>query len=139
MPSPSSSGDASPAVRSAMPARRRCSRTWSPKQESFDRYVQQLVAACTAKGVTFRYGIDVDAQPEMLAPFDRIVIATGAAYRFGLGPIAMSLLDRGAGHWPLLRQVFSSAVRSATGSITGRARRPAKPCVAWRDRDSRWW
>ena len=28
------------------------------------------------------------AQPDLLAPFDRIVVATGAQYRFGLGPIA---------------------------------------------------
>jgi dimethylglycine catabolism A len=43
----------------------------------------------------------------LLAPFDRIVIATGAAYRFGLGPVAMALLDLGAGRWPLLRQFLS--------------------------------
>ena len=28
-------------------------------QDSFDRYVAQLAAACTAKGVTIRYGVDV--------------------------------------------------------------------------------
>ncbi len=63
------------------------------------------------KGVTFRYGVDVTRWPELLQPFDRIVIATGAAYRFGLGPVATALLDRGAGRWPLVRQVLSVATR----------------------------
>jgi hypothetical protein len=43
----------------------------------------------------------------LLAPFDRIVIATGARYRFGLGRLPMALLDCGAGHWPGLRQLFA--------------------------------
>jgi 2,4-dienoyl-CoA reductase-like NADH-dependent reductase (Old Yellow Enzyme family) len=75
--------------------------------ESFDRYVAQLVAACAGQGVTFRYGIDVVRAPDLLAPFDRIVIATGARYRFGLGRLPMALLDCGAGHWPGLRQLFA--------------------------------
>jgi 2,4-dienoyl-CoA reductase-like NADH-dependent reductase (Old Yellow Enzyme family) len=76
-------------------------------QESFDRYITQMVGACTHRGVTLRYGVDVTRAPELLAPFDRIVIATGATYRFGLGPVAMALLDLGAGRWPLLRQLLS--------------------------------
>jgi hypothetical protein len=91
-------------------------------QESFDRYVQQLETACAAKGVTLRYGVDVVRAPELLAPFDRIVIATGAAYRFGAGGIATFLLDRGAGRWPLMRRIFSaSRVREW---FYHRARRP---------------
>ncbi|HZO46739.1 MAG TPA: NAD(P)-binding protein [Xanthobacteraceae bacterium] len=78
-------------------------------QESFDRYIGQLEAACAGKGVVFRYGVDVTLWPELLKPFDRIVIATGAAYRFGLGPAATALLDRGAGRWPVVKQVLSSA------------------------------
>src|SRR3954462_14932803 len=42
-------------------------------QDSFDRYIAQLVAACIGKGVEFRYGIDVARAPVLLAPFDRIV------------------------------------------------------------------
>jgi len=79
------------------------------RQQSFDRYVTQMVNACTRRGVTFRYGVDVTGSPELLASFDRIVIATGAAYRFGLGPIARFLLDKGVGRWPLFRQVLSTA------------------------------
>src|SRR6266511_272050 len=63
-------------------------------EASFERYIADLVAACSGKGVAFRYGIDVTAHPDLLAPFDRLVIATGAAYRSGLGPIATGMLDR---------------------------------------------
>ena len=76
-------------------------------QESFDRYVRNLEAACAGKGVVFRYGVDVARSPELLEPFGRIVIATGAAYRFGLGPVATALLDRGVARWPLIRQILS--------------------------------
>src|SRR5207244_2450430 len=61
---------------------------------------------CVRKGVTFRYGIDIAHAPGELASFDRIVIATGARYRFGLGPLPGLLLDRGAGHWPGLERIF---------------------------------
>jgi dimethylglycine catabolism A len=57
--------------------------------------------------VAFRYGVDVAHAPDVLAGFDRIVIAAGARYRFGLGRLPALLLDRGAGHWPGLRQLFS--------------------------------
>ena len=40
--------------------------------------------------------------------FDRIVIATGARYRCGLGPAARMLLDLGAARWPGLKQIFST-------------------------------
>jgi hypothetical protein len=46
--------------------------------------------------------------PELLAPFDRIVIASGAAYRFGLGPLAVWALDSGAARWPGIARAFSS-------------------------------
>ncbi len=77
-------------------------------QRSFDHYIADLVAACVRKGVTFRFATDIDRSPEVLAPFGRIIIATGAAYRFGLGPTAKSLLDRGVGRWPVLSRLLSS-------------------------------
>jgi 2,4-dienoyl-CoA reductase-like NADH-dependent reductase (Old Yellow Enzyme family) len=76
---------------------------------SFARYIDGLVALCLQQGVTFRYGADVAAAPELLAPFDRIVIASGARYRFGLGGIVTALLDAGAAQWPILRRMFSSS------------------------------
>jgi dimethylglycine catabolism A len=77
------------------------------EQSSFDRYIERLVAACLHKGATILYGIDVVAAPEPLAAYDRIVIATGARYRFGLGRLPALLLDRGAGRWPVLRNIFA--------------------------------
>jgi len=76
-------------------------------QASFDRYVDNMVEACRQKGVRFRYRIDVARTPDVLAPFDRLVIATGARYRFGLGRLPTRLLDLGAGRWPVLRQIFA--------------------------------
>lgn len=91
---------------------------------SLERYIDGMVAACRAKGVTFRLLTDIIDVPEELAPFDRIVIATGASYRFGLGEPAMAMLDIGAGKWfglsqllsdPKLRDWFYYRGRSATG------------------------
>jgi 2,4-dienoyl-CoA reductase-like NADH-dependent reductase (Old Yellow Enzyme family) len=76
---------------------------------SFARYIDELVAACSGKGVKFRWRCDVAVEPRVLAPFDRVVIATGASYRFGLGPIATKMLDWGIARWPLLSRLFSTA------------------------------
>ncbi len=76
-------------------------------QSSFDRYIDRMVAACMHKGVIILYGVDVVASPAPLATYDRIVIATGARYRFGLGRLPNLLLDWGAGRWPLLRRIFA--------------------------------
>ncbi len=72
---------------------------------SFELYVAQLVASCVEKGVAFRYGARAAAAD--LAEYARIVIATGARYRWGMGPAVLFLLERGAGHWPGLKQLFS--------------------------------
>ncbi len=77
-------------------------------EKSFRRYIADLVAACAMKNVEFRFGTDVTAAPDLLAPFDRIVIATGAAYRFGLGPLVQSLLDSRLARAPGLALLFSS-------------------------------
>ena len=91
-------------------------------QNSFDLYIEALTLACAAKGVTIRYHVDVTRRPELLRPFDRIVIATGAAYRFGLGPVATAMLDWGVARWPLIRQVLS--MPSLRDWFYHRARRP---------------
>jgi 2,4-dienoyl-CoA reductase-like NADH-dependent reductase (Old Yellow Enzyme family) len=81
-------------------------------EQSFARYVADLVAACTMKGVVFCFATDVIGHPDLLAPFDRIVIASGAAYRFGAGTMANWMLDHGAARAPGLAWLFSiSAVR----------------------------
>jgi hypothetical protein len=78
-------------------------------ESSFARYIADLVAACEKKGVVFRLAKDVTADKSSLTPFDRIVIATGAAYRFGLGALATSALDSGAARWPGVARAFSNA------------------------------
>ncbi len=77
-------------------------------QKSFARYIDDMVAACDMKGVVFRLATDVRSDAQLLAPFDRIVIAAGAAYRFGLGPLTTWALDHGAARWPGLTQLLSS-------------------------------
>jgi len=74
---------------------------------TFKRYITDMVAACQRQRVTFRFSSDVTANPGVLAPFDRIVIASGADYRYGLGRVATTLLDVGAGRWPGLSQLLS--------------------------------
>jgi 2,4-dienoyl-CoA reductase-like NADH-dependent reductase (Old Yellow Enzyme family) len=91
-------------------------------EQSFARYIDDLVAACTQQGVTFKLGIDVTEHPDKLAPFDHIVIATGARYRFGLGPLVVKTLAWGAGRWPLVRSWLANpALRDW---FYHRARRP---------------
>jgi 2,4-dienoyl-CoA reductase-like NADH-dependent reductase (Old Yellow Enzyme family) len=94
-------------------------------EKSFDRYIADAVAACEMKGVVFRFGADVTALGDALAPFDRIVIATGAVYRFGLGAFAPWALDAGVARWPGVARLLSSTklrdwfyyrARRATGS-----------------------
>ena len=62
--------------------------------------------------------------PDCLPPFDRIVVATGADYRFGLGGIADWLLAHDLARapglaqlfsWPALREWFYYRARRATG------------------------
>jgi len=76
-------------------------------ERAFTTYIDELVRACAQKDVTFRFGVDVRKQPDLLAPFDRIVIATGARYRFGLGAIAKWLLNAGLARRPRLRKLFA--------------------------------
>ena len=77
------------------------------ERASFDRYIEDMVAACMHKGVIFLYSVDVIKTPEPLASYDRIVIATGARYRFGLGNLPALLLDHGIGRWPVVRSIFA--------------------------------
>ena len=66
-------------------------------------------APAEMKNVVFRYATDVAAAPDLLAPFDRIVIATGATYRFGLGAVVPWALDSGAARLPAFARMFSSS------------------------------
>jgi dimethylglycine catabolism A len=103
------------------------------EEGSLNAYIAELERACRQKGVTFKYGMDVLKIPLALRDFQRVVIATGADYRYGMGPVVRSLLDAGLGKSALVRRLFSSvrvrnwfyySARSATGD--GR-RAPASP------------
>jgi dimethylglycine catabolism A len=107
-------------------------------QASFDRYIEDMVAACMHKGVIFLYGVDIIKAPEPVATYDRIVIATGARYRFGLGNLPNLLLDYGAGGWPVLRWIFAMEAfrdwlyhraRQSTGEAARRIARPRQRIV----------
>jgi hypothetical protein len=106
---------------------------------SFNRYIADMAAACTMKGVKFRYATDVAMMPELLAPFDRIVIATGAAYRFGLGPLVEWMLDarlaRAPGFaklfaMPSLRDWFYYRARRGTAARFEQMARPGQSVIA---------
>lgn len=82
------------------------------REKPFLKYVADLERGCKESGVEFRYGVDARRQPDALASFDRIVVATGAKYRFGLGALVPRLLDAGLGRSTLARKLFDSpAVR----------------------------
>jgi 2,4-dienoyl-CoA reductase-like NADH-dependent reductase (Old Yellow Enzyme family) len=77
-------------------------------EESLMRYVADLHQACMKKGVRFHFATEVTPQSDLLAPFDRVVIASGANYRFGLGLIARAILVAGLARWRGLSAVFSA-------------------------------
>jgi 2,4-dienoyl-CoA reductase-like NADH-dependent reductase (Old Yellow Enzyme family) len=106
--------------------------------DSLLRHIGDMVAACRKKHVNFRFATDVTRDPLLLAPFDRIVIATGAAYPLGLGPMLMKMLERGAGHWPVVskfamkpevRDWFYYRARTATGESFRKLARPGQTVV----------
>ena len=76
-------------------------------ERSFARYIEQLVASCAQNGVVFRYDCDVTRAPDLLDGFDRIIIASGARYRFGLGRVPEFLLGLGIVRWPGIRSLAS--------------------------------
>jgi len=94
-------------------------------EASLSRYIGGLYQACLHKGVIYRLGTDVTREHKALAPFDRVVIASGASYRFGLGRIVRAILARGVARWrgfswlfssPRFRDWFYYTARTETGS-----------------------
>jgi 2,4-dienoyl-CoA reductase-like NADH-dependent reductase (Old Yellow Enzyme family) len=70
-------------------------------------YVDSMVESCRAAGVEFRFGANPLGEPGALTRFDRVVYATGAAYRPGLGPAVRLALLTGAVRLPGLRALFA--------------------------------
>src|SRR5690606_22444928 len=98
------------------------------REGSFLSYINALEKDCRSKGVILRTGVDVTRDPTLLEGFDRVVVATGAAYRYGLGLAIPALLRAGVGKWPGLaglmtrpdiRDWFYHRARYATGHATG--------------------
>ncbi len=107
-------------------------------EKSFARYVADLFAACEMKGVVFRLATDVSELPGLLAPYDRIVVASGAEYRFGLGPLAEWMLDHDFARapglarlfaMPALRDWFYYRARRATGGRFEGLARPGQTVI----------
>jgi 2,4-dienoyl-CoA reductase-like NADH-dependent reductase (Old Yellow Enzyme family) len=71
-------------------------------------FVNELECACKAKGVVFRYGSAVRDVSEIAPEFDQVVVATGAQYRLGAGPLVVSLLQSGWGKSGIARWLFRS-------------------------------
>jgi 2,4-dienoyl-CoA reductase-like NADH-dependent reductase (Old Yellow Enzyme family) len=105
-------------------------------------YIDSLVDICLHHGVEFRFGTDVSGFPDLLRPFDRLIIATGARYRFGLGPIVKSMLERGGRNRkglalllssPRLRNWFYYSAREGTADRIIALLRPGQKVIALGD------
>ena len=77
------------------------------REAPFQVYLAEMVRACREAGVEFQYGIDITRKPEALKPFDLLVFATGARYRYGLGVLLLGLLASGLGRTALAKRLFS--------------------------------
>jgi len=80
-------------------------------KRSLARYVAGLEAVCAFAGVRYRCGVDVAKEPEVLSGFDHLVVATGGAYRPGLGVIATALLSTGMVAGPALAVCAAAVAR----------------------------
>ena len=94
----------------------------------FYAYVAELERAAREAGVVVRYEIDVLRQPHFLLPFDRIVVATGASYRFGLRWIVPPMLRAGLGRSRLMAWLFTKP--AARAWFYTRARKPTGAAIA---------
>ena len=108
---------------------------WAPRfqgvaasRASLARYIASLEAACAHAGVRLRYGVNVAQRPAVLAGFDRVVVATGADYRLGLGRPVRALLRWGVARWPGVRGLFARPW--LLDLLYYRARRPSGAAIA---------
>src|SRR5262249_46354747 len=78
-----------------------------PDERAFATYSDELVRACFQQNVPVRFGVVARHDLELLGLYARMVIATGARYRVGLGPLVKLLLDTGLARHPPLRELFA--------------------------------
>jgi 2,4-dienoyl-CoA reductase-like NADH-dependent reductase (Old Yellow Enzyme family) len=76
---------------------------------ALDTYVAELVRECSRLGVEFCYGTDAATEQVRLASADRVVVATGADYRGGLGIVVPRLLESGLVRSKVGERIFRSA------------------------------
>ena len=75
---------------------------------SFENFCQQLQQTCKMQGVDFQMGIHLQENDPRLSGFDRIVIATGASYRFGFSWLIQLLLHPQMTQSRILQNIFTS-------------------------------
>ncbi len=94
-------------------------------------YIASQERRCRERGVSFVFEVDVLRDPALLCGFDHVVVATGARYRAGAGPVVEALLKRGPAPTPFEalmcrpgpRDWFYHRARAATGpAIAARLR-----------------
>ena len=77
-------------------------------ESTFARYVSQMLQACHEAGVDVRLNADPLRNDGLRGKFDVVVIAAGARYRWGLGPIARWLLESGSARKKPWAGIFST-------------------------------
>ena len=97
---------------------------------SLERYVDALEASCRSAGVQFEFGVDAGRRPGALFGFDLVVAATGAPYRFGIGPFLRWMTKNGAARWPGLRSLAEAP--SVREWLFRRARVTDRSPAGWR-------
>jgi 2,4-dienoyl-CoA reductase-like NADH-dependent reductase (Old Yellow Enzyme family) len=76
-----------------------------PRAESFQDYVGSLHAMCVERGVRFEMKSDPLENVSLLEGYDHVVVASGAHYRWGLGPIITKMLELGMLRRGFLKQM----------------------------------
>jgi NADPH-dependent 2,4-dienoyl-CoA reductase/sulfur reductase-like enzyme len=96
------------------------------RQDALDKFIESLERSCTAKDVRFELGTEIADASELLnRGFDRVIVATGARYRHGLGPIVHHSLVHGWARSVVCRRFFDSP--SLKDWLYYRGREPALP------------
>ncbi|MFF2298426.1 NAD(P)-binding protein [Arthrobacter sp. NPDC058127] len=77
-------------------------------EPSFAAYISNLENECRRAGVRFHLGKAAQSRPELLHEADLVVIAAGARYRAGLGPLVEKILNTAFMKSGAVKKVFSN-------------------------------
>jgi hypothetical protein len=98
-------------------------------QGSLLGYIDELERACHEQGVTLRLRTNASTEADRLRQADRVIVATGASYRCGLGPLIRWVLRTGLARRALVAPIIGSdrvrfwlyyRARRATGTAIAR-------------------